>query len=448
VALRHYGVMRRIRTAAAGALAFVVVVLGLPVVGLVAGPGPARAGAASAGPISVQPDCLGLLHPGGLLALTVHGDLEAVAPGTRRSTEVASGMDPHGGVAVRPQLDAAYVTATGPDGRAAVWSVPLHGCQPESTLVRPDAELPSVSPDGGYLGYVTLDRSGAQTGVAIVGLGARGRPVGRPEAFRAISTPPPLPITGIAVGRQDAVLAVWGGSVDPYLGKKQPTVSTLVPSTARSLRALVPVFDAEGGGPPPLSNAHQDPVKDWQAAPAYLPDGNFVVGDHNSGISMPFRTENGGGIRYIAADTGPLVSLAAGPDGALAWVEQGGGLVVSPHAIELPFGPGAETAPRTTAAPLYVARGHFTAVAWSEGPRAETTPLPRVYQSVPHLPSVVGLSTAQATAVMDALDLPVRIATTVVNPNDPAGTVLAQDPLAGDGVACQCEIELTVSSAA
>jgi hypothetical protein len=196
-------------------------------------------------------------------------------------------------------------------------------------------------------------------------------------------------------------------------------------------------------------SGRQAKPEDWQGAPVYRPDGEFVVGDHGSAIAMPFTTENGGGMRSIATETGPLLSLAAGPDGALAWVEQGGGLVISPHAIELPFGPGASTAPRTTAAPLFQARGRFTAVAWTEGPGAERTPLPRVFQDVAHLPSVVGLSTAQATTVMDGLDLPVFISSTAVGtPGQPAGTVLAQDPPAGDGMACQCSVTLTVSEGA
>jgi hypothetical protein len=420
---------------------------------VVPGPTPAVAVAASAsasvGPISIQPDCLGLRATGALVAVTVGGDLDALDPGTRRSTELASGLAPHGGVAVRPQLDLAYVTATGPDGRPAIWSVPLRGCQPQGSLVKPDAELPSVSPDGGYLGFVTLTRSGTQSGVAIVGLGDRGHPVGQARAYRATSTPPPLPIIGIAVGRQDAVLAVWGGSVDPYLGGKQPTVSTLDPSTARSLRALVPVFDGEGVSMMSAPASPQAKPEDWQAAPVYRPNGEFVVGDHGTAISMPFTTENGGGIRSIVSETGPLRSLAAGPNGALAWVEQGGGLVVAPDAIELPFGPGASTPPRTAAAPLFPARGRFTAVAWTEGTAAEHASLPHVFQDVPHLPSVVGLSTAEAAQVLDGLDLPVFISSTTVDtPGYPSGTVVAQDPPAGDGALCQCSITLTVSAGA
>jgi PASTA domain len=418
---------------------------------LVALPGPGSAAGAAVTPVSasspsVAPDCRGPHHSSGLLAVTRGGDLDAINPTTRRSTEIASGIAPRGGVAVRPQLDAAYVTAPGPDGRPAIWSVPLAGCHPTPSMIMPDAELPSVSPEGGYLGYVTLNHHGAQTGVAIVQLGRRSHPVGPTRAYRAASAPPPLPITAVAVGRRDAVLAVWGGSVDPYLGKKRPTVSTLVPSTARSLRALVPVFDERGISMASEPEGRQAIPKDWQSAPVYRPDGEFLVGDHGTGISMPFSTQGGGGIRYIAPDTGPIVSLAAGPGGALAWVEKGGHLVVSPDAVELPFGPAASTPPRTTAAALHLVRGRFTAVAWTAGPPAETMPLPRPFLAVPHLPSVVGLSTAQATAVMAGLDLPAFVGSTVPDPDVPGGTVVSQDPPAGVGVACQCSVALTVAA--
>jgi hypothetical protein len=420
-------------------------------IALVALPDPGSTVDAAVTPISVSspsvaPGCRGLPHGGGLLAVTEGGDLDAVNPTTRRPTEIASGIAPKGGVAVRPQLDAAYVTAPGPDGRAAIWSVPLAGCHPTPSMIVPDAELPSVSPDGGYLGYVTLNHHGTQTGVAIVHLGRRSHPLGPTRVYRAASTPPPLSITAVAIGRRDAALAVWGGSVDTFLGKKRPTVSTLVPSTARSLRALVPVFDAQGISITPEAGRRQVIPKDWQSAPAYRPDGEFLVGDHGTGISMPFSTEGGGGLRTIATDTGPLASLAAGPGGALAWVEQVGRLVVFPDAVELPFGPAASTPPRTTAAPVHLVRGRFTAVAWTAGPPAETTPLPRTFLAVPHLPSVVGLSTAQATAVMTGLDLPTFVGRTVPDPNVPGGTVVSQDPPAGIGVACQCSVDLTVAA--
>jgi PASTA domain len=424
------------------------------VASVLVGPRPVFAAHAVVGHVSAQdgadpvvrPDCRGLEHTGDLLAVTVHGVLDAVTPRTGRFALVASGVARNGGVAVRPQLDVAYVTATGPDGRDAIWSVPLVGCHPTASMVEPDAELPSVSPDGGYLGVVTLNHRGEQTGAAIVGLGRRGQPVAPARRYAATSTPPPLPINGVAVGRRDAVLAVWGGFVDPYLGKKRVTVSTLVPSTARSLRALEPVFDERGISITPEAGRRQVVPKDWQSAPAYRPDGEFLVGDHGTGISMPFSTTGGGGMRTLSTDSGPLISLAAGPSGALAWVEKGGYLVVSPHAIELPFGPAAETAPRTTAAPVHLVPGRFTAVAWTIGPGAETTALPRVFVPIVHLPSVVGLSTAQATTVMAGLDLPTLVGRTVADPSVPAGTVVSQDPPAGDGVACQCSVDLTVAA--
>ena len=403
----------------------------------------------SSGP-ALGPGCHRSAQADAFLAVTAAGDLDAVNPRTNRTTRLASGVSPGGGVTVRPELDAAYVTAAGPDGEPAIWSIPLGGCRVTSSMVQPDAVLPSVSPDGGHLGYVTLDGRGQQTGVAIVALAASGRPIGHVRAYRATSVPPPLPITAVAVGRMDSSLAVGGGMIDRYLGKAHPTVSTLDPQSATTLGALVPVFDEEGISiPDEPSSGRQVLPKDWQSSPTYRANGEFLVGDHGTDIVMPYASgPDGGGIRSIATGIGPLRSLAAGPGGALAWVSRDEQLIVSTEAIDLPFGPAASTPPRTTAAPLQLVPGRFTSVAWTAGPAAETAPTPRVFQPVADLPSVVGLTVSAARTVLTRLDLPVLVVVgnTVVESAAPASTVLAQDPPAGDGVACQCAVTLTISA--
>ena len=57
----------------------------------------------------------------------------------------------------------------------------------------------------------------------------------------------------------------------------------------------------------------------------------------------------------------------------------------------------------------------------------------------------VGLSEDSAAAALDALDLPILIGQTVRDPSVPVNTVLAQDPAANVGMACQCTVVLTVS---
>ena len=197
-----------------------------------------------------------------------------------------------------------------------------------------------------------------------------------------------------------------------------------------------------------LRRAEQVLPKDWQSSPTFRANGEFLVGDHGTGIVMPFTSgPDGGGIRSIATGTGPLRSLAAGPAGALAWVTKRGQLTVSPDAVDLPYGPAASTPPRVTAAPLQSVPGRFTSVAWTAGPAAETAQPPRVFQPVATLPSVVGLPLASARKVLAQLDLPVFVGPTAASSTVPAGTVLAQNPPAGDGVACQCLVVLTVSAA-
>lgn len=385
-----------------------------------------------------------------LLALSSRGEVVSVAQRRGRTAVLAGGADPAGGLAVGPRSEVAYVSAPGPGGVPAVWSVPLSGCHRVAHLIEPDAELPSVSPDGTTLAYASLDRLGLQQGVALVHLDRRGRAAGAVRLLPAASTPPPLEITGLAVGRHGDQLAVWGGFVDLYLGPRHPTVGTLDPAVASSLRAAAPVFDERGISlaiVPPRAPRGWKPEA-WQAAPAYQADGTLVVAGRDGGVLLPFSGAGGGGIRYVVEGTGPLRSLAAGPDGALAWVTDRGSLVVARHAVDLPFGPAATTTHfPASAATLPTVPGRYAAVAWTAGPSAERTPpAPRVFVPVQHLQSLVGMSQAAATRAMAALDLPVMVHRVGPQAGAPPGTVVAQSPPAGYGVACQCAVTLDVAS--
>jgi hypothetical protein len=361
---------------------------------------------------------------------------------------LARSVLPDLGIAVRPELDVMYVTTTGPNGEPAVWATSIADCHRRPMMVEQDAELPSVSPDGGYLGFVTRDGRGRQTGVGIVALGPGGVPAAPARRYPATSTPPPLPIRSIAVGRDDASLAVWGGFVDAYLGPRRPTTGTLDPATATSLFALTAVFDAEGISITPTPAQPFVKPEDWQSSPVYLPNGELLVGDGSRQISLPYseRTPefSGGGIRLIIRDSGPVTSLAAGQDGSLVFVGSDGRLTMAIKAVDLPFGPGASTPPAPPPAER-TAAGRYTAVAWTEGPAAETTPLPSVFHIVYDLPNLVGLSLPAATSLLNSLDLPVFVAKTITDSTVPNNTVLAQDPAPGTTVACQCSVDLTVS---
>jgi len=391
------------------------------------------------------------VSPPPILAIEPTGAVAALDP-TSLTDEatLATSVIPNLGIAVRPELDLMYVTADDPDGELAVWAAPLTACHGHPKMVEQDAELPSVSPDGGFLGFVTLDAQGHQSGVGVVRLGPNGDLVGAVRRYPATSTPPPLPITGVAVGGQDATLAVWGGFVDPYLGPSHPTTGTLDPSTATSLAALTPVFDERGISIPARVASKPE---DWQSSPVFLPAGELLAGDGSRLISLLAFAgappgSSGDGDRVIVRNSGPVISLASGEDGSLVFVSSHGRLTMAVNAVDLPFGPGAETPPEPPPAER-TAPGHFTAVAWTEGPAAESTPLPRVYQMVNQLPNVVGLSLGAATSLLNGLDLPVMVLVnnTVVEGAPSTETVLAQSPPAGVGMGCQCSVGLTVSSA-
>lgn len=410
--------------------------------------GATSVGAETATLLKVDPSCDASAQTEALLAVTSAGDVVAINPSTLQTTRIAVGVSTGGGVAVRPELDVAYVTAPGPDGQPAIWGVPIASCRPHPVLVETDAELPSVSPDGGYLGFVTLDASARQSGVAVVSLGASGTPVGVVRRYPATSIPPPLPISGIAVGDDDTNLAVWGGFVDPYLGKAHVTVGTMDPATARSLGVLAAVFDEQGISIVTALPNHEKPEA-WQSTPVYLPSGELLIESDGGEIMMPFENPpptSGGGIRNVVSTAGSTRSLAAGPGGSLAWVSAQGRLVVAPDAVNLPFGPAAQTPPSTSPPTLLFVKGNFISVAWTPGISTQSTTPTTVFHVVDHLPSVVGLSEARAASVMAGLDLPVFVAHTTADPSVPSDTVLAQDPAAGFGTACQCAVSLTVST--
>lgn len=395
-----------------------------------------------------------------LIALRRSGVVELIDADSHRVAAVlATGADPAGGVSISPSLEFAFVTARGRDGLPAVWALPLGSSEGRAIEAVPDAELPAVSPDGGYLGYVMLDGSGTQEGVAITVLDAGGLPVGRPQRFRASSVPPPFPITGIAVGRRDAQLAVWGGFVDKYLGAHQPTVGTLTPSTSTSLRQLTgvcdPVLGGLVGGPLPIqegaTTTTEGPHFVGCSAPIYEPDGYLMYGDQVGAVDMPFGQDSGGidggGVRIVypgvGRDTVPLQSLAFGPGSSIAFVTSQGDLDVVPAGAYLPYGPGAENMPPPTPSAVPVGSG-FTAVAWTPGPSAAKTPLPRLYSVVPHLPDLIGMTERRADSILAVLFLPVTV--TIVTSDKPTGIVTGQNPPPGDGEACQCGVTLNVSA--
>jgi hypothetical protein len=181
----------------------------------VAGVACGAGGATVASGPTVEASCPAPASMSGLLADTVEGTVVAVDPTSLHTSVVATHVLANGGVAVPPQLDRAYVTSQGTDGRPAIWAISVSGCRHDRSLVEAGAELPSVSPDGGHLAFVTLKPDGRQTGVAIVGVGATGMPTGGIREYRATSIPPPLPITGWPSGPK---VLPWPSGVEPSTG--------------------------------------------------------------------------------------------------------------------------------------------------------------------------------------------------------------------------------------
>ena len=380
-----------------------------------------------------------------LVALTGAGRVVEINSNTLAVERTLAGdAAPDGEVTSDPARGVAFITANGPGGQPTVLAVPL-GCSGPPRVVVAHAELPAVSPDGSQLAYVPLDGRGQQLGVAITALGADGRRAGHVRLVRAVHVPPQLAVKAVALGPGGSTLAVWGGFEDHYLGPKRPTVGTLTVSSKVTLASATAVFDAQGISEPFSPGRHREP-KAWQSAPAYLANGELLVGDLGGEISMPFTDGpgmDGGGFRTIVHDSGPVLSIAAGPTGDVAWVGRHGAIEVERRAADLPFGPEAQTAP--TAQPKAdVVRGAYVRGLVERG--KGTSPVTPQFAAVAHLPSVVGLSEPAAAQVMAKLALPVfvghRVAAAAGVAHD---IVVAQDPPAGYGVACDCDIDLTVT---
>lgn len=395
-----------------------------------------------------------------VLGLRRTGIVELVDARTGRVLGViASGVDPLGGLAERESLRIAYVTAAGQDGRPAIWSIPLtSGGRSEQVVA--DAELPSLSPDGGFLGYVTLDRAGRQDGVAITALDAVGLSTGATQRFASTTVPPPLPIAGVAVGRRDSLLAVWGGFLDPYLGQRQQTVGTLVPDAASSLAQMTALNDGSGllsigPGPPPAGSHVPFSAPKWHhTAPVYEPDGLLLVGSPGRGITVDDANANSSTDEKIFPAPGlapghlSVVFLAYGPDADLAFETPTGELEVVPRGANLPYGPAVNPDAWMPDPPPTMAIGNgFTAVAWTPGPSARSTPPPKPWNGLDHVPDLVGMTLARATRLLISLRVPEQVST-VPSATVPKGIVVAQSPPYPDGMACQCAVVLRVSGGA
>jgi hypothetical protein len=398
------------------------------------------------------PDRLAALD---LLALRRSGMVELLDASTGQVLSIlATGADPTGGLAERESLKTAYVTARGSDGRPAIWSIPLTA-KGRAVEAVGDAELPSVSPDGGFLGYVTLDAAGRQDGVAITALGAGGLPVGPTQRLASTTVPPSLPITSLAVGRRDALLAVWGGFVDPYLGTHQPTVGTLVPDAATSLAQLAVLEDGSGFLSISPPGGLQEPLQapKWHhTAPVYEPDGLLLIGSPGRGITLDEAgaTHTTDGTIFpapgLASDSLAVVSIAYGPDADLAFVTASGELEVAPRGAYLPYGPDVDPNAWMRDPPPAVPLGQgFTAVAWTPGPTAASTPPPKPWNGLDPVPDLVGMSLARATHLLDSLGVPEQVYT-APNATVAKGVVTSQVPPFPDGMACLCAVVLHVSS--
>lgn len=391
-------------------------------------------------PASFAAACAGVAR-GALTALSASGRVVVVDAASGKVAGVlATGAAPRGGLALDRRGVGVFVTGRGADGLPSVWSL---RCDGEATEVAGNAELPALSSDGAVLGWVTLDASGRQSGVAIATLGSDDR-VGRPRMLRSPAVPPAAPIREIALGPHGDELAVWGGLITRGLGGGRiTTTSSLAVRRARSLATLEPINTSQFSIVRPLPRRlHPAGTR----AAVYLPSGLMLLAAGRTGIEEPFTVktsgEQGGGVRSIVRGTGRVESLAAGPGGGVAWVTSSERLETTPAAWDLPFGwaDGPYTPPQAT-----VVVGRWRAVAWTAGSGRLARAVPPVFAPVV-LPDVVGMNEHAAVQVLDKLVVPSYVASVAPDLAVPPDTVTSESPPAGTNMACECAVSLSVSS--
>lgn len=392
-----------------------------------------------------------------IVALTRAGVLAVVTPMTLRQTAtIATDVAADGALAVVPGSRVVLLTRRGPGGQSAVFSVAVGGCRHTPHLVVAHAELPSVSPDGRFVGWVALDAEGRQRAVAIAALAPDAMPEGQVHLYRATSLPPPLPIRALAIAPDDATLAVWGGFRTGCPAQRRPTTGTLDPAKARTLGALVKRCEPIAPSVLPFGAASTRPPTaktfspGWTSAPLYLANGEFIEAGDTGTPEMPFTNQvgSGGGVRYLgpfgAQHRPEIVSMAAGSDDSVAWVTQTGTLELEPKAFDFPFGPATKgdivsPGPLRTAHTLPL----LAWVGWTAETSPQATTAPPRFHFVSRLPNVVGLTDADAAALLNGDGIPFFVTHYTLKPGAVPGTVLTETPPAGYGIACTCALKLT-----
>jgi hypothetical protein len=377
-----------------------------------------------------------------IVALRADGAVVTVDAISGRLTSVlATGADPRGGIMENPQETAILVTAVSSHGCPSIWELSLGQAGKDPAMIVPKAELPSLSPDGRSLGYVTLDGDCRQTGVAVAPVDLTGRLAGPARRLPLIDVPPPLPITSVAVAPDGTAMALGGGLVDSYLGPRQPTVEVIDPGDAEPIAHARMLADGQGAsGPPPAAGQSVTPPRWSYDSPLYAPDGSLLVATGAS-ISVYWSTSMSLTIQALVKNTGPVESMTIGPGGQLAFVDGSGRIELAPSGGTLPVS--AEDY-STLPSPFHTLGAGYRSVAWTPGVSAvSATPRP-VFSGKVTVPDVIGLTQAEASRRLASVPLPV-VVEGMPSSTARAGTVVAENPPPGSVMGCQCTVVLKVA---
>jgi hypothetical protein len=298
---------------------------------------------------------------GDLFGLARDGDITEIVPNDGVAKIVATGAAPYGGIAEAPDRQALFFT-TGQE-RGYCPAIELQSLVDSSVpmTVVPDAELPSVSPDGSFLAFVTTNDACVQDGVGLVRIDATGAPEGDVHSFLAPQAPMPMPITGVTVSRGGGEIAFAGGLTDPYLGPHAATVFVLDDSGDTSFESARHLADGSLGVP--ISFASVPTTHLAFEAPAFTPNGILLV-TSSAHVSALFSEPTGLSVETVVSGALPIECVALGPGADIALVNSAGSLLVAAHSGWFAVSP--LSRPTTVPTMKEVGDG-YTAVAWTPG---------------------------------------------------------------------------------
>jgi hypothetical protein len=296
-----------------------------------------------------------------LFGLERDGDIAEIIPNDGVAKIVATAAAPNGGIAEAPDRRAIFFTSALDQGYCPAIELKSLVSPSVPMPVIPDAELPSVSPDGSFLAFATTNDACVQDGIGLVRIDPTGAPEGDVYGFLAPQAPLAMPITGVTVSRGGGEIAFAGGLVDPNLGPHVPTVFVLDANRSTSFESAQHIADGSLGVSIPFASVSTSYLA--FRAPIFTPAGTLLV-TSSTHVSAFFSEPTGLSVETVVSGSLPIECVALGPGADISLVNSAGTLLVAAHTGWFAMSP--LSRPSTVPSMRTIGDG-FSAVAWTPG---------------------------------------------------------------------------------